>query len=336
MLFEVKRRARSAAVARFVRNEKVAGANPAESKILSKQIFGDRTASGSGCGCGMEAEGSKASGCASMTDFALIKGELERALPYLPKHHLVEIRKMIMKTFRKRFQRSRIPKYGSLNKGFTEQELNKFFHVVDNPKFRLLFSYQAQLGLRIGEAVRISVKDIKFESRELVIKTEKAMTLDSLRIPAPLFQETLDFIQAHSEAIENAGGCIFFKEEGKSRLDQPCVTENYVRNRFRFYAQKAGLLEVYDQSDESRPNRAVRSLHRLTTHSLRHYAITKFAEQTNGNVFLTSKFARHTKPATTMIYISTNKKALYDGIDGAFSVSEAQRLSNRLSGKRAP
>jgi hypothetical protein len=37
-----------------------------------------------------------------------------------------------------------------------------------------------------------------------------------------------------------------------------------------------------------------------------------------------------------MIYISTNKKALYDGIDGAFSISEAQRLSSRLSVKRAP
>ena len=90
-----------------------------------------------------------------------------------------------MQQFRKRFQRSRIPKYGSLNKGFTEQEIQKFFRAVDNPKFGLLFSYQAQLGLRIGEAVRINVKDIKFESRELVVKTEKAMTLDTLLIPAP-------------------------------------------------------------------------------------------------------------------------------------------------------
>jgi len=269
-----------------------------------------------------------------MTDFALVKGELERALPDMPKHHLVEIRKMIMKTFRKRFQRSRIPKYGSLNKGFTEQELIKFFRVVDNPKFRLLFSYQAQLGLRIGEAVRISVKDIKFESRELVVKTEKAMTLDALLIPAPLFQETLDFIQAHAVAIEKAQGCVFFKEEGKSRLDQPFLAENYARKMFRLYAQRAGLLEVYDQSDESRPNRAVRSLHRLTTHSLRHYAITKFAQQTNGNIFLTSKFARHTKPATTMVYISTDRKALYQGIDGAFSIGVAESLKARLSKPR--
>lgn len=110
----------------------------------------------------------------------------------------------------------------------------------------------------------------------------------------------------------------------------PFVDEGYARNRFRYYTEKAGLSEVYDQSDELN-DRVPRSLHRLTTHSLRHYAITKFAEQTNGNMFLTRKFARHTKLTTTIIYISTNKKALYEGIDGAFSLSQAVNLKNRLA-----
>ena len=162
----------------------------------------------------------------------------------MPKHHLVEIRKMVMQQFRKRFQRSRIPKYGSVNKGFTEQELVRFFKAIDNEKFRLLFLYQSQLGLRICEAVRINIKDIKFESRELVVKTEKAMTLNTLLIPAPLFQATLAFIEEHSEAIEKAQGCIFFKEEGKSRLEESHVTENYVRNRFRYYVERAGLWSI--------------------------------------------------------------------------------------------
>ena len=299
---------------------------------LSSVNSGVKSASGSGCGGGLKAVNSKAFGCddSPASAYKELKAELDRALPYLPKHHLVEVRKMVMQQFRKRFQRSRIPKYGSLNKGFTEQELVKFFKVIDNEKFRLLFSYQAQLGLRIGEAVRLSVKDIKFESRELVVKTEKAMTLDTLLIPAPLFQATLAFIEAHSEDIEKAQGCIFFKEEGKSRLNEPHVAENYVRNRFRYFVEKAGLLEVYDQSDESRPDRAVRNLHRLTTHSLRHYAITHFSEQTNGNVFLTSKFARHSKPATTMTYIATNKKELYASIDGAFSIGQAVSLKAKL------
>jgi len=317
----------------------VAGANPAEStKLLGKKFyqepdasFGCKPVSESGCDYWLEADFHQAPGCGSKQQFAHIKRELERSLPYLPKHDLVEIRKIIIAQFKKRFQRSRVPKYGSLNKGFDEQEISAFFRVVNNPKFHLLFSYQAQLGLRLGEARRINIKDIKFESRELVVKTEKAMTLDTLLIPAPLFKETLDYIKVNTKAIETSVGYLFFKEKGKGRTSEPYLDEGYVRNQFTAFINKAGLDEVYDMSDESIPTKGSRKLHRLTTHSLRHYAITHFAEQNNGNVFLTSKFARHMQPTVTMTYINTNKKQLYDGIDGAFGVSQAITLKARLS-----
>ena len=271
------------------------------------------------------------SGCGTGPQTARIKAELEAQLPCMPKHDMVELRKMIIAQFKKRFKKSRVPKYGSLNKGFEEREIIAFFRAIDNPKFHLLFSYQAQLGLRIGEAIRINIKDIKFESRELVVKTEKAMTLDTLLIPAPLFKATLDYIQDNSGAIEGAAGFLFYKEQGKGRTSDPYLDVGYVRNQFREYAQRANLNEVYDQSDESRPGRAVRSLHRLTTHSLRHYAITHFAEQNNGNVLLASKFARHAKAETTMTYIHLNRKALYAGIDGAFGVNQAIALRAKIS-----
>ena len=255
-------------------------------------------------------------------------------MPHLAKHQLVEIRKLTTGQFRKRFQKSRPPKYGSLNKGFTEQELNQFFRAIDNDKFRLLFSYQSQLGLRIGEAIRLNVQDIKFETRELKVKTEKAGTLDVLLIPMTLFKATIEYIQTNSRSIEQAGGYLFFKEPGKSQNQQPHIDMNYARNVFRHYLTRANLDETYDESTESVPNRATRSLHRLTTHSLRHYAITKFASQSNGNVFLTSKFARHRKPNVTMNYINLNKKDLYENTDGAFSVDQAMRLKSRLSSKK--
>ncbi len=310
----------------------VAGSNPAESKIFLVKNYGDKTASGSGCDYGGSPQASKALACGSGTKSAYeaLKNQLEAQLPYLPKHDLVELRMMMVSQFKKRFKKSRIPKYGSLNKGFDEREIAAFFRVVDNPKFHLLFSYQAQLGLRIGEVVRINIKDIRFESRELVVKTEKAMTLDTLLIPAPLFKETLDYIESSSGSVEKAQGFIFFKEAGKSRTPEPYLDQNYVRNAFREYVRKANLDEVYDQSDESRPGRVPRRLHRLTTHSLRHYAITRFAEQTNGNVFLTSKFARHIKPDVTTTYINTNKKQLYENMDGAFSVSRAVSLKAKV------
>ena len=153
--------------------------------------------------------------------FESLVASLEASLPRLPKHQLVEVRKLVTAQFVKRFKKSHIPKYGSINKGFTEQELRRFFSVIENPKFRLLFSYQAQMGLRVGEALRINIRDIRFESRELVVKTEKAMTLDALLIPAPLFKETLEYIESNTKGIEGSGGYLFFKEQGKSTNPQP-------------------------------------------------------------------------------------------------------------------
>ena len=252
-------------------------------------------------------------------------------MPHLAKHDIEDIRTIVHQVYVKWFRRSRIPKYGNLNKGFTEYGIQRFFKAVDNQKFNLLFSYQAQLGLRIGEAVRVNINSIDLETRELTLKTEKAQVMDSLLIPMPLFKDTIAFISKHKTEIEAAQGYLFYADKLRTKRSVPFLEQNYVRNRFRHYVRLAGLDEVYDTSDETNPNRSVRHLHRLTTHSLRHYAITAFAKQTNGNVVLASRFARHADPATTMTYISTRKAELYKEIDNAFGLSQAASLKARLS-----
>jgi len=256
------------------------------------------------------------------------KEYIQAILPTMPKHEIEELTHTIRQFYTSKFHRLRTPKYGSINKGFTEEQLQRFFRSIGDQKFRLLFGYQAQLGLRIGEAVRLNVKQIDFESRELTLRTEKSRQLDTLRIPVPLFKETLEFAQLHSDEIERARGYIFFKEATKSQRSEPYLEPNYARNMFRFYLKLSGLDEVYDISDEQQGRRA-RKLHRLTTHSLRHYAITRFAKNTNGNLILTSRFARHVDPSTTSIYISTSKQEVYDVID-AMAVDEVAALKKRV------
>ena len=137
---------------------------------------------------------------------------------------------MMVSQFKKRFKKSHMPKYGSLNKGFDEREIAAFFRVVDNPKFHLLFSYRAQLGLRIGEVVRTNIKDVKLESRELVVRTEKAMTLDALLIPAPLFKETLDYIETNSGSIGEGAGLPFLQGKGQEQ-DSRAVSGSELRTQ---------------------------------------------------------------------------------------------------------
>ncbi len=257
-----------------------------------------------------------------------LKTELLRLLPTLPKHEVEDIRSIVHQHYVKRFRRSRIPKYGNLNKGFTEYEIQRFFKAIDNDKFRLLFSYQAQLGLRIGEVLRLNLKAINFQTRELTLKTEKARILDTLLIPTPLFKQTMEFIKANMPQIEQAKGYIFFKDCSSANSEVYLKTD-YVRNKFREYIKLADIDQIYDISEESYKNHVPRRLHRLTTHSLRHYAITSFSKQTNGNVVLTSRFARHASPETTMIYISTKKEELYKELDN-IDMDSVERLKRSI------
>lgn len=177
----------------------------------------------------------------------------------------------------------------------------------------------AYLGLRIGEAVKVKITDIDFNTRELRLKSEKTHKLDLLIIPNNLFEQTNEFIKRYKTEIQNSQNYLFFKGVPFSSTYEPHLESNYVRKIFRNYIIMAGLDETYDVSEESK-GREPRELHRLTTHSLRHFAISRFAEQTNGNLILSSKFARHLKPSTTMTYIHTDKGILYAEIDKAFQV----------------
>ncbi|MEM0173836.1 MAG: hypothetical protein QXI16_04955, partial [Sulfolobaceae archaeon] len=94
--------------------------------------------------------------------------------------------------------------------------------------------------------------------------------------------------------------------------------------------QRCGLDTTYGSSDESLYHRKERMLHRLTTHSLRHYAITHFAKSTNGNVVLTSRFARHSNPMVTMRYISRDNEQLFSEIDNTFAIQNINMLKSRL------
>ncbi len=248
-------------------------------------------------------------------------------------HEIIELKSRIHNVYVKRFkQKSREPKYGSVNKGFTELELQHFLRNVPNDKFRLLFKYQAYLGLRIGEVTKLHISNIDFEKRELTINSEKRRKTDSMLIPSELFRETLVFISQHEVEIKQASGYLFFKNHG-SHNKGSFIDSNYTRKIFRQAIQKSNLESVYGYSDETMRKERPRALHRLTTHSLRHYAITRFTKATNGNVVLASRFARHSNPSITMRYISKDKKELYENIEDAFNEGLLNRIERLKSHK---
>ena len=251
----------------------------------------------------------------TLRELGEIESKLNELLPRLSKHKVRGLKELILRHYIRTYNIKSLPaKYGTLNRGFTSEELEVFLHSIDNPKYSILFSMQAYLGLRIGEAVRININDIK--GHELRILTEKARVLNTLLVPSGLYARLMDYIKENEAQINRAQGYLFFADEtAHSRRKEPFLNENYVRKVFRGYIQEAGLYEQYATSEESVAGRPPRRLARLTTHSLRHYAITKFSKQTNGNLILTSRFARHLKPETTLTYIHSDKSELYEYVE---------------------
>jgi integrase len=257
-----------------------------------------------------------------------IKEELRLLMPLLSKHRVEELRMQICQFHETKWVRRKYAKYGSINKGFTEEELNVFLGAIKEPRYKLLFEYQAYLGLRIGEACRVNLKDFNFRLREIRINTEKARTLDTLQVPQFLFDETLAYLKEHEKQIDNSQGYLFYKDRKKSTNEAPYLDLNYVRKVFRQYVSLTALNEVYASSNETNPERKIRDLHRLTTHSLRHYSITTFSRSVNGNIILSKAFARHRSIGSTQIYIHTDRKQLFEAIECAFSKRVVKGVAN--------
>ena len=179
----------------------------------AKQIFDDKVGFKSKkASKNREKDGFKSK---TLSEYTSLINDLYSVLPKLTHQQFKQLKKIVHKQFLKKFAKNQPPKYGSLNKGFTEQEVQMFFRTLDNSKLRLLFSYQAFLGLRIGEAVKLNIKSIDFQTRALSIKSEKSHTLDTLIIPILLFKLTLEYIKSYKTQIELSQGYLFFKEEGK-------------------------------------------------------------------------------------------------------------------------
>ncbi len=173
--------------------------------------------------------------------------------------------------------------------------------------------------LRVGEVSKLHISNINFDKRELTLKSEKSGRLDSLIIPIDLFKETIDYIAKNEASIKASTGYLFFKDNDNNHNNLAHVDVNYVRKVFRDTLKLAALDEFYAYSEETDPNKKTRRLYRLSTHSLRHYAITRFSKSNNGNVVLTSRYARHASPTTTMRYIAKDNEQLHSEIDSAFS-----------------
>lgn len=214
----------------------------------------------------------------------------------LSKDKLTKLITKLSRIKKYKYKKNREPKYGNINKGFTETELKHFFSVCKNEKAYLAFFLMANLGLRVGEVVNIKIEDIDLFKHKLRISTEKAHTGDLLYMPNQVQKLLYGWVQKFQQKIMQHDGFILFSDSGRKNL-----SPNWLRNEFREVCYLADLNEFYDYCKKGR------KLHRLTTHSLRHYFITYVYKKSKDPIH-TQRLARHREFKSTQTYIHASQE----------------------------
>lgn len=241
-----------------------------------------------------------------------------KTIENLSKHELENLIKKLSKIKKKKYLRNKDTKYGNLNKGFTEGELKHFFNCCKNPKAHLAFQLMANLGLRVGEVVKIKIDDINFFKNKIKIDTEKANTVDFMHLHIQVRKLLHDWVQKFSDDIIKHSGYILFSDNQQhTNYHQPHISPNWLRKEFREICFLAGLNESYGVSEETYQGHRERKLYRLTTHSLRHFFITKVYKKSKNPLF-TQRLGRHRDFKSTQTYININQDEIDDTIKKAF------------------
>jgi integrase/recombinase XerD len=118
----------------------------------------------------------------------------------------------------------RLPKY------LPQDELQRFFAAIASSRDRALFAVIYHYGLRVDEAMMLSVEDVDLKNHRIRIRRLK----NGLGGEKPLWRHTAKLLRAYLRARRDAGPYLFTGREGPLKKRQ-------VQNLFARYAEVAGI-----------------------------------------------------------------------------------------------
>lgn len=262
-----------------------------------------------------------------MSELTLIERRItdRNVLARFSKNRLARVITVLSQERKDRYKRYPGPKYGSINRGFREPEINALFNHIKNSKAKLSCYIMQYLGTRISEVVKISIAKgddprkrnyLDLENRKLYLWTLKSQQPDVLHLHQAIYDILCKWVEEHQAAIIAHGGYILWSGP-YSRTGHPHVSPNWLRKEFREARSAAALGYSYDKSRNGRP------LYRLTTHSLRHTFITNVYRSCR-DPKITQRLARHKDFDSTGTYIHVLPEELDATMERAFSSTEQE------------
>jgi integrase len=135
----------------------------------------------------------------------------------------------------------------TLPKYLTQDELKRFFAAIASPRDRALFGLIYHYGLRVGEALMVTVDDVNFRNHRITIWRSK----HGLGGEKPLWRHTATLLRRSLRERRDVGPYLFTGRQGPLQKRQ-------VQKLFTDYTKKAGI--------QARSVRALR--HSMAVHLL--------------------------------------------------------------------
>jgi len=190
----------------------------------------------------------------------------------------------------------KIPRSRIKNKDvLTNDQVEKLLNVARTKRKVIYAVIQTlyQCGLRKMEACNLNVKDVNFDTMELLLRNTKTGdgVVSMTTSVAGVLREYIDTERSPAQPDEQA---LFLNKSGKR------IGEHFVRNHLKKCAKEAGINT------------------RVYPHVLRASCITHLLNQ-GVNPFTVQRHARHKDFRTTMIYNRPTQQQMRDDIERVFS-----------------
>ncbi len=186
----------------------------------------------------------------------------------------------------------------------SKEEVIDLLRATKNLKHRAVLALLYSAGLRISEVIKLKLKDIDIDRRQLIIKNAKGRK-DRMVVLAE------SFIPLYKNYYMTYLPKIYFVENPKGGVYSP----NSIRKFLSIASQRAGIKK------------------HVTPHTLRHSYATHLIENGVGLRYVQDLLG-HSKPETTMIYTHVAKKDLLEiqsPLDTAlFSLSQGDKKHQKV------
>ena len=206
-------------------------------------------------------------------------------------------------------------RFGDTIRYMTWGEWQQFLSCIDNHEHKLMIQTIYELGCRVGEFVRIRLRDIDFRRGHVYFPRENTKTgrRRVSHLPQGVVNDLKSWLKREgrmAKRSENIKAPTQYLFSPLKKFSLP-YTENRLRQIFRRYSQKAGLDRSYGLDSKGR------LLHELTVHSLRHTHIMHYIHIHKLPIAVVQKQVGHTSLKTTSVYLNPSDEAVADAYRAA-------------------